>query len=45
MGCTHMLDLYCQGLTSRKGQFEQDLEFSELQVRLLYDFMFYAYKG
>lgn len=31
MGCTHMLDLYCQGLTSRKGQFEQDLEFSELQ--------------
>ncbi|XP_058227343.1 serine/threonine-protein kinase ATM isoform X4 [Rhododendron vialii] len=31
MGCTHMLDLYCQGLTSRKGLFEQDLEFSELQ--------------
>ncbi|XP_052181201.1 serine/threonine-protein kinase ATM isoform X3 [Diospyros lotus] len=31
MGCTHVLDLYCQGLTSRKGQFEHDLEFSELQ--------------
>ncbi|KAF5933201.1 hypothetical protein HYC85_029372 [Camellia sinensis] len=31
MGCTHVLDLYCQGLTSRKGQFEHDLEFTELQ--------------
>ena len=32
LGSTHVLDLYCQGLTSRKGQFEHDLEFSELQV-------------
>ncbi|XP_065875882.1 serine/threonine-protein kinase ATM isoform X2 [Euphorbia lathyris] len=31
IGCTHVLDLYCQGLTSRKGQFEHDLEFIELQ--------------
>ncbi|GFZ03745.1 serine/threonine-kinase ATM-like protein [Actinidia rufa] len=31
LGSTHVLDLYCQGLTSRKGQFEHDLEFSELQ--------------
>ncbi|KAA8540818.1 hypothetical protein F0562_024781 [Nyssa sinensis] len=31
IGCTHVLDLYCQGLTSRKGQFEHDLEFAELQ--------------
>ncbi|OWM90493.1 hypothetical protein CDL15_Pgr014796 [Punica granatum] len=31
IGCTHVLDLYCQGLTSRKGQFEYDLEFAELQ--------------
>ncbi|CAL5444633.1 unnamed protein product [Camellia sinensis] len=31
MGSTHVLDLYCQGLTSRKGQFEHDLEFTELQ--------------
>ncbi|KAK8518220.1 hypothetical protein V6N13_027695 [Hibiscus sabdariffa] len=31
IGCRHMLDLYCQGLTSGKGQFQQDLEFTELQ--------------
>lgn len=43
MGCTHMLELYCQGLTSRKGQFEQDLEFSELQVRILQFFFFFLY--
>ncbi|KAL5723782.1 non-specific serine/threonine protein kinase [Ranunculus cassubicifolius] len=30
-GCTHVLDLYCQGLTSQKGQFQQDSEFTELQ--------------
>lgn len=32
IGCSHVLDLYCQGLTSRKGQFQYDLEFNELQV-------------
>lgn len=32
IGCRHVLDLYCQGLTSGKGQFQQDLEFTELQV-------------
>ncbi|KAM3703878.1 hypothetical protein ACJW31_04G131600 [Castanea mollissima] len=31
IGCMHVLDLYCQGLTSRKGQCQHDLEFSELQ--------------
>ncbi|KAM1451845.1 hypothetical protein ACFX2I_038908 [Malus domestica] len=30
-GCMHVLDLYCQGLTTRKGQFDHDLEFTELQ--------------
>ncbi|GLT47213.1 hypothetical protein SLA2020_209240 [Shorea laevis] len=30
-GCTHVLDLYCHGLTSRKSQFQHDLEFTELQ--------------
>jgi hypothetical protein len=32
IGCMHLLDLYCQGLTSRKGQFQHDQEFTELQV-------------
>lgn len=32
IGCTHVLDVYCQGLTSQKGQFQRDLEFTELQV-------------
>ncbi|KAJ6760715.1 SERINE/THREONINE-PROTEIN KINASE ATM [Salix purpurea] len=31
LGCTHVLDLYCQGLTYRKDQFHYDLEFNELQ--------------
>uniref|UniRef100_A0A2C9VRS0 Serine/threonine-protein kinase ATM n=1 Tax=Manihot esculenta TaxID=3983 RepID=A0A2C9VRS0_MANES len=31
IGCTHVLESYCQGLTSRKGQLQQDLEFTELQ--------------
>lgn len=32
IGCTHVLDLYCQGLTSRKELFQHDSEFAELQV-------------
>ena len=32
IGCSHVLDLYYQGLVSRKGQFDQDEEFTELQV-------------
>lgn len=36
IGCMHVLDLYCQGLTSRKGQFQHDQEFTELQVCRLY---------
>lgn len=31
IGCTHLLDLYCQGLTSSKDQLQHDLEFAELQ--------------
>ncbi|KAK1384233.1 hypothetical protein POM88_021968 [Heracleum sosnowskyi] len=31
LGCTHVLDLYSQGLTSRKGRFQHDFEFTELQ--------------
>ncbi|KAI3914770.1 hypothetical protein MKW98_002006 [Papaver atlanticum] len=30
-GCTHLLELYCQGLTSQSSQFEHDSEFTELQ--------------
>lgn len=32
IGCTHVLDVYCQGLTSQKSRFQHDLEFAELQV-------------
>lgn len=32
IGCSHLLDVYCQGLTSQRGQFQHDLEFIELQV-------------
>lgn len=32
IGCTHVLDVYCQGLASQKAQLQQDLEFTELQV-------------
>lgn len=31
-GCSHLLDVYCQGLTSQRGRFQHDLEFIELQV-------------
>ncbi|KAJ0962868.1 hypothetical protein J5N97_027990 [Dioscorea zingiberensis] len=31
IGCSHVLDVYCQGLQSQKGQFQHDLEFTELQ--------------
>ena len=31
IGCTHVLDLYCQGLTSSKDNLQHDLEFAELQ--------------
>ncbi|XP_048138242.1 serine/threonine-protein kinase ATM isoform X3 [Rhodamnia argentea] len=30
-GCSHVLDLYFQGLTSRRGQFQYDEELNELQ--------------
>ncbi|KAK1369693.1 hypothetical protein POM88_035785 [Heracleum sosnowskyi] len=35
LGCTHMLDLYSQGLTSWKGGFQHDFEFTELQYEKL----------
>ncbi|KAJ1384473.1 PIK-related kinase [Sesbania bispinosa] len=31
IGCTHVLDMYCQGLTSRKHDLRHDREFAELQ--------------
>ncbi|XP_050221682.1 serine/threonine-protein kinase ATM isoform X2 [Mercurialis annua] len=31
IGCTHVLDLYCQGLASQKRQVQHDVEFTELQ--------------
>nr|XP_029123739.1 serine/threonine-protein kinase ATM isoform X3 [Elaeis guineensis] len=30
-GCTHVLDVYCQGLTNRRGCFQHDSEFTDLQ--------------
>lgn len=36
IGCTHLLDVYCQGLTSQKGRFQHDPEFTELQVCLIF---------
>lgn len=32
IGCTHVLDMYSQGLMYRKDRFQDDLEFNELQV-------------
>lgn len=34
IGCAHVLDLYCQGLTFRDDHVQHDLEFMELQVYL-----------
>ncbi|MED6180993.1 hypothetical protein PIB30_015216 [Stylosanthes scabra] len=31
IGCTHVLGLYCHGLTSSEAQLQHDLEFTELQ--------------
>nr|XP_012571741.1 serine/threonine-protein kinase ATM isoform X3 [Cicer arietinum] len=31
IGCTHVLDMYCQGLTSSKEELRHDREFAELQ--------------
>lgn len=44
IGCVHVLDMYCQGLTSRNGQFQHDVEFIELQVFsfLIYLFIFFG---
>ncbi|KAK9117160.1 hypothetical protein Sjap_016107 [Stephania japonica] len=33
IGCTHVLDLYCQGLTSQEEKLQHDSEFIELQCR------------
>ncbi|KAK7317181.1 hypothetical protein RJT34_01188 [Clitoria ternatea] len=31
IGCTHVLDMYCRGLTTGKDRLQHDLEFAELQ--------------
>lgn len=31
IGCTHVLDMYCHGLTSSKEELRHDREFAELQ--------------
>lgn len=31
-GCTHVLDLYCQGFITQKGLLQNDSEFTEVQV-------------
>jgi len=31
IGCAHVLDMYCRGLTSSKNLHQHDLEFTELQ--------------
>ncbi|KAH9720220.1 serine/threonine-protein kinase ATM [Citrus sinensis] len=35
VGCMHVLDMYCKGLTSWKGQFQHDPEFTKLQELVL----------
>lgn len=40
IGCTHVLDMYSQGLMYRKGRIQDDLEFNELQVYYFYSFSF-----
>lgn len=37
IGCAHILDLYCQGLASRRQEFQHDQEFVEQQVALSYE--------
>lgn len=32
IGCSHLLDVYFQGLTNQKCYFQHDLDFTELQV-------------
>jgi ataxia telangiectasia mutated family protein len=31
-GCSHVLDVYCEGLTHQKGSLQQDAEFIDIQV-------------
>ena len=45
IGCAHTLDLYCQGLVSRKGELQQDSEFLELQVCLTTDMDLMSFKN
>ena len=45
VGCAHILDLYCQGLVSRKGELQQDLEFVELQVCLIMDIYLMSFEN
>lgn len=42
IGCAHILDLYCQGLASRRQEFQHDQEFVEQQVALSYEWSWWA---
>lgn len=33
-GCSHVLDVYCEGLTHQKGCLQQDAEFIDIQVNI-----------
>ena len=33
-GCSHVLDVYCEGLTHQKGSLQQDAEFIDIQVSI-----------
>jgi ataxia telangiectasia mutated family protein len=33
-GCSHVLDVYCEGLTHQKGCLQQDAEFIDIQVSI-----------
>lgn len=35
-GCSHVLDIYSQGLTNQKACFQQDSEFVDIQVSIAY---------
>lgn len=35
-GCSHVLDFYCQGLTNQKACLQQDSDFIDIQVSIIY---------
>lgn len=44
-GCSHVLDVYCEGLTRQKGSLQQDAEFIDIQVSIasliLHNYLYY----